>query len=102
MNSNDESEFLSDLDERIDFCEEVDTYLSGANVEQRKVILSDGAELSIDEAADRIAQVTKLDRDEVLGRVVNWLMMDYVPAGLTDGEMAAFETKMESWTASYE
>jgi len=71
MNSNDESEFLSDLDERIDFCEEVDAYLCGADAEQRKVILSDGAALSINEAADRIAQVTKLDRDEVLGRLVN-------------------------------
>jgi len=38
----------------------------------------------------------------VLGRVVKWLMMDYVPAGLTDKEMAVFETKMEPWMAPYE
>lgn len=102
MNAKGEPIEWDEMDEHIAFCLQVDPYLAEVDVEHRLVILSDGAKLSIDQAADRIARATKLDRDEVLHRVVDWLMMDYEPAGLTEDEMAKFKTKMERWTAPYQ
>lgn len=102
MNAKVEPIEWDEMDEHIAFCLAVDPYLAEVDVEHRQVILSDGAKLSIAKAADRIAQATKLDRDEVLHRVVDWLMMDYEPEGLTEDEMVEFEKKMERWTARYQ
>lgn len=102
MNAKVEPIEWDEMDEQIAFCLEVDPYLAEVDVEHRQVILSDGAKLSIDQAAGQIAQATKLDREEVLHRVVDWLMMEYEPTGLTEDEMAEFETKMERWTARYQ
>ncbi len=98
----DEPNFFEDIDTRIDFCSEVDAYLAGVDLAKQKVILSDGSVLSIEQAADHIAKATQLDRDEILERVVNWLLMEYMPKGLNSQEMRVFKAEVERWTAPYE
>jgi hypothetical protein len=63
----------------------------------RTILWEDGAQLSIAETARRIGAKIELPLETIESNVIAWLEMHYVPQGLDDSEMEAFEERIEQW-----
>lgn len=69
---------------------------------ERKILLPDGARLSIEETARRIHAQCGMPLDRIQSHVVGWLEMTYEPKGLDEQQMEEFELLIEQWITPYE
>ena len=74
--------------------DDIQDALSDATVDphKRKIIWSDGKQLTIDQTAERINQSSNVDLNKIKHHIALWLQMDYVPLGLSQKEMSGFES----------
>ena len=78
--------------------------LKGASVDARKqrIVWADGARLSIEETARKIASASDAPLSMVQSHVVGWLEMIYEPEGLNEIQMEEFEQLIELWITPYD
>jgi hypothetical protein len=90
--------------ESMDVLDHVFNALDGATVDpvKRRIHWPDGESLSIDQSVDRIGKDSGLDRQSILGHLIGWLQMEYIPEGLDEKQMELFENQIESWVEKYE
>ena len=90
--------------ESMDALDYVFNALDGAQVDpfKRKINWPNGESLSINESVDRMSKDSSLDRKSILGHLIGWLQMEYMPEGLDEQQMERFEDLIESWVAKYE
>jgi acetolactate synthase small subunit len=72
--------------------------LDGASVDvsEKKIIWPDGQRLTIEQSAERIHCETNLCQDAIIGHIIGWLQMEYVPEGLDDEQMEMFESQINA------
>ncbi|WP_419655739.1 uncharacterized protein Dvar_48350 [Desulfosarcina variabilis str. Montpellier] len=77
--------------------------LDNANVDinNRKIIWSDGERLSIDQSLLKISSISKADIKILKYHIVLWLEMDFVPEDLNEKEMEIFEKQIAQWINDY-
>ncbi|OHC15948.1 MAG: hypothetical protein A3K50_07160 [Planctomycetes bacterium RIFOXYD12_FULL_42_12] len=78
--------------------------LDGASVDiaEKKIIWSDGQQLTIEQSAERIHRETNLCQDTIISHIIGWLQMEYVPEGLDDEQMEMFESRINAWVEECE
>jgi hypothetical protein len=82
----------------------VDEAFEGADLDlqAKKIIWNDGSRLTIEQSAQRISMQSGEDLIAITNHIINWLTMDFVPKGLTQKQMDAFEDKVDEWVNSYD
>ena len=82
----------------------VDEAFEGADIDlqAKKIIWNDGSRLTIEQSAQRIAMQSGEDLIAITNHIINWLTMDFVPKGLTQKQMDAFEDKVDEWVNNYD
>ncbi|WPD22377.1 MAG: hypothetical protein SD837_19585 [Candidatus Electrothrix scaldis] len=82
----------------------VDEAFEGADLDlqAKKIIWNDGSRLTIEQSAQRISMQSGEDLIAITNHIINWLTMDFVPKGLTQKQMDAFEDKVDEWVDNYD
>ena len=75
---------------------------ASVDARERKILLADGARLSIEETARRIHGQSGMPLDRIQSHVVGWLEMTYEPKGLDEHQREEFELLIEQWITPYE
>ena len=83
--------------------DDIQMALDNANVDinNRKIIWSDGERLSIDQSLLKISSISKADIKILKYHIVLWLEMDFVPEDLNEKEMEIFEKQIAQWINDY-
>jgi hypothetical protein len=71
------------------------------DIQQRRIIWSDGKRLTIDQTAKRIHKYTGTDLEAIKSHVIGWLEMGFEPKGLDETKMEHFETQIDEWIEDY-
>lgn len=90
--------------ESMDALDYVFNALDGVIVDpvKRRINWPNGESLSIDQSVDRMSKDSGLDRQSILGHLIGWLQMEYMPEGLNEKQMELFENQIENWVEKYE
>jgi len=68
----------------------------------RKIVWPDGGRLSIPETVQRLhRQFPDFRQDDIEGRVLSWLELEYVPQNYTPAQMDKFEELVCNWVDEY-
>ncbi|GFP40306.1 hypothetical protein HKBW3S47_02002 [Candidatus Hakubella thermalkaliphila] len=79
-------------------------HLNGAelDVADRKIIWKDGSRLTTAQTAKPIHEITGADLLAITNHGIGWLEMGYIPQGLNEKQMEAFEAEIENWITEHE
>ena len=83
--------------------DDIQMALTGASIDlnNRKIVWTDGERLSIDQSATKIKSISTVDIKILKDHIVLWLEMDFVPENLNQKEMVIFEKKINQWIKDY-
>jgi hypothetical protein len=103
MDDIDPDDFIFGISESEQALYDVEDALEKASVDPhgRKILWPDGASLSIEQTAARIAEKSDAPLERIQSHVVGWLLMIYEPQGLDEHQMEEFERLIDRWTKPY-